>query len=206
MKVYLDNNIVSAIAKDDEPAESDALDRLLQAWRKGKVDLVTSELTLAEIKRYQDTRMRAAIERIFRLLEKVEIVRWDELVGMHSYGDARTWITSPLIENDPDYNALLALGLKVADAQHVFVAGKQACDTFLTCDKGILLRAAGIKKIFPSLMRVQRPSDLVASQEWSLAMTSHHDMPARFPALVWAVIFTILLVAAVAIFALVLIR
>jgi hypothetical protein len=24
MKVYLDNNIVSAIAKDDEPAESDA--------------------------------------------------------------------------------------------------------------------------------------------------------------------------------------
>jgi hypothetical protein len=35
MKVYLDNNIVSAIAKDDEPAESDALDRLLIAWRKG---------------------------------------------------------------------------------------------------------------------------------------------------------------------------
>ena len=81
MKAYLDNNIISAIAKDDEPAESDALDRLLTAWRKGKVDLVTSELTLAEIRRYQDTRMRAAIERIFRLLEKVEIVRWDEPSG-----------------------------------------------------------------------------------------------------------------------------
>jgi hypothetical protein len=38
------------------------------------------------------------------------------------------------------------------------------------------------------------------------AMTNHDDMPTRFPALVWAVIFTILLVAAVAIFALVLIR
>jgi hypothetical protein len=37
-------------------------------------------------------------------------------------------------------------------------------------------------------------------------MTHHDDMPTRFPALVWAVIFTILLVAAVAIFALVLIR
>jgi predicted nucleic acid-binding protein len=70
MKVYLDNNIVSAIAKDDEPAESDALDRLLIAWRDRKVDLVTSELTLAEIERYQDTRMRAAIERIFRLLAR----------------------------------------------------------------------------------------------------------------------------------------
>jgi hypothetical protein len=75
MKVYLDNNIVSAIAKDDEPAESDPLDRLLRAWRKGKVDLVTSELTHAEIKLYRDTRKRAAIELIFRLLEKVDIVR-----------------------------------------------------------------------------------------------------------------------------------
>jgi predicted nucleic acid-binding protein len=165
MKVYLDNNIVSAIAKDDEPAESDALDRLLTAWRKGKVDLVTSELTLAEIKRYQDRRIRAAIERIFRLLEKVEIVRWDKLVGMHSYGDERTWITTPLIENYPEYGALLALGLDVIDAQHVYVAGKQVCDTFLTCDKGILRRAAGIKNIFPPLT-VQKPSQLVASQGW----------------------------------------
>jgi hypothetical protein len=103
------------------------------------------------------------------------------------------------------HNSDVRLGLEAIDAQHVYVTGKQACDTFLTCDKGILRRAAGIKKIFPSL-RLQRPSDLVASQEWSLAMTNHDDMPARFPALVWAVIFTILLVAAVAIFALVVIR
>jgi hypothetical protein len=141
------------------------LDRLLIAWRKGKVDLVTSELTLAEIKRYQDTRMRAAIERIFRLLEKVEIVRWDELVGMHSYGNASIWITTPLIENYPEYGALLKLGLDVIDAQHVYVAGKQVCDTFLTCDKGVLRRAAGIKNIFPSLT-VQKPSQLVANQGW----------------------------------------
>ena len=37
-------------------------------------------------------------------------------------------------------------------------------------------------------------------------MINHDDVPGQFPALVWAVIFTILLVAAVAIFALVLIR
>jgi hypothetical protein len=141
MKVHLDNNIVSAIAKDDEPAESDALDRLLIAWRDRKVDLVTSELTLAEIKRYQDARMRAAIERIFRLLEHVEIVRWDKLVGIHSYGDARTWINTPMIENQPEYGALLKLGLEAIDAQHVYVAGKQACDIFLTCD-GVILRQA----------------------------------------------------------------
>ena len=38
------------------------------------------------------------------------------------------------------------------------------------------------------------------------AMTNHDDVPGQFPALVWAAGFTILLVAAVAMFALVLIR
>ena len=37
-------------------------------------------------------------------------------------------------------------------------------------------------------------------------MTNHHEEPAPLPALVWAVVFTILLVAAVAVFALVLSR
>jgi len=37
-------------------------------------------------------------------------------------------------------------------------------------------------------------------------MTNHHKETAPLPALVWAVVFTILLVAAVAIFVLVLIR
>lgn len=41
MKVYLDNDVVSAITKEDNPAESDALDRLLAAHGDGKVDLVT---------------------------------------------------------------------------------------------------------------------------------------------------------------------
>jgi len=160
---YLDNNIVSAIAKNDERAESDALDRLLEAKDDRKVRLVTSELTLREIKGYQG-RMRPQLVRTFRLLEKVEIVRWDKLVGMHSYGDHRTWITTPLIDNEPDYSALLALGLKTVDAQHVFVAAKQACDAFLTCDGGILHRAGDIEKQFGVL--VQEPSVFVASQGW----------------------------------------
>jgi predicted nucleic acid-binding protein len=162
-KIYLDNNVISAIAKDDHPTESEALDRLLTAMDERKVDLVTSELTLQEIKRYQGP-MRPPVERIFRLLQKVPIVRWDKLVGMHSYGDTRTWINTPMIENDPDYSALLASGLETIDAQHIFVAGKHACDAFVTCDKGILHRAAGIAKLFPLV--VQTPSDLVASEGW----------------------------------------
>lgn len=56
MKAYLDNNVVSAIAKDDTPAESGALDRLLVAHEQGNVELVTSELTLDEIKAYRGPR------------------------------------------------------------------------------------------------------------------------------------------------------
>jgi hypothetical protein len=160
---YLDNNIVSAIAKDDERGESDALDRLLDAKDEGKVHLFTSELTLTEIRAYQGP-MRQQIVRTFRLLKKVPIVRWDELVGMHSYGDQRTWIASPLIENDPDYSTLLALRLKTVDAQHVFVAAKQACDAFLTCDGGILHRTRDIKERFGLV--AQRPSVFVASEGW----------------------------------------
>jgi hypothetical protein len=102
VKAYLDNNIVSAIARDDHPAESQALDQLLKAKDEGKGELVTSEVTLQEISRYVGV-ARPLVERIFRLLEKVPIERWDRLVGIHSYGNSRTWINTPLIQNDPDY-------------------------------------------------------------------------------------------------------
>jgi predicted nucleic acid-binding protein len=164
VKAYLDNNIVSAIAKDDLPAESEALDRLLKAMDEGKVQLVTSELTLQEIEKYQDPMQQTRVKRIFRLLQKIPIVRWDELVGMHSYGDARTWINTPMIQNDPDYTALLALPLQTTDAQHIFVAAKQSCGAFLTCDRGILHHAVGIGMRFG--LTVQKPSDFVASQGW----------------------------------------
>jgi hypothetical protein len=50
MKAYLDNNIVSTIAKNDTPTETDAIKRLLDAHDEKKVELVTSEVTLQEIK------------------------------------------------------------------------------------------------------------------------------------------------------------
>ena len=105
MKAYLDNNVVSAIARDDTATESDALDRLLVAKEQGKVDLVTSDLSLEEIKKYVGPG-RKMTERTFRMLEKVAVVPWDKLLGIHSYNDAYTSINSPMIENDPpDQNA-----------------------------------------------------------------------------------------------------
>jgi hypothetical protein len=98
-KVYLASNIVSAIAKDDTPTESEALNRLLQAWDDKKVDLVTSEVTLWEINAYQDELKRRLVERTYRLLARAQIIRWYELAGMHSYGDRHGWISTPIIQN-----------------------------------------------------------------------------------------------------------
>jgi hypothetical protein len=112
MKVYLDNDVVSAIVKDDNAPESAALDRVLAAYGDGEVDLVTSTVTLKEIERYQGPQ-RPAIKQIFRLLKEVP----------------RACI--PMNRNDPLYDDLLKRGLEDIDAWHVFVAAKNGRTPFL---------------------------------------------------------------------------
>jgi hypothetical protein len=68
-KAYLDDDVVSVIAKDENGAESAALDLLLAAYRERKVDLVTSAVTLKELESYQGPQ-RPAIKRIFGFLKK----------------------------------------------------------------------------------------------------------------------------------------
>jgi predicted nucleic acid-binding protein len=163
VEAYLDSNVVVSIVENDAPDQSDALDRLLVANEQKKVDLVTSELTHTEINAYQGP-LRPAFEETFRLLNEVPIVRWDELVGINTQIDKHTMINTPMIQNDPTYDKLRALGVKTVDAQHVFVAAKRGCTVFLTCDKGILTRGASIAKLCG--VTVQKPSDFVATQGW----------------------------------------
>jgi predicted nucleic acid-binding protein len=164
MKVYLDNNVLSAIARDDTPTETDALDRLLAAYDEGKVDLVTSDLSLGEIKQYAGSG-RKLTERTFRLLKKVPMVPWDELLGVRTHGGRYTWISGPIIRSDELYASFLTLGLEVVDARHLFVAAKQGCDVFLTCDRGVLARAKDIRRLCE--LTVQKPSDLVTGETFS---------------------------------------
>lgn len=44
MKVYLDNNVISAKVKNEFPDEIDALCKLLKMFENGELELVTSEL------------------------------------------------------------------------------------------------------------------------------------------------------------------
>ena len=164
MKAYLDNNVVSSIVKDDIESQSKALSRLLEAGDQGKVQLVTSEITIDEIKRVPPTH-RPPLERTFCLLEKVPVVRWEELLFITNDGSGNNW---PVIRSDPLYESLLSLGLEVTDAKHLFVAAKQSCGVFLTCDNtpgtGILRRAAALKALCGIV--VERPSEFVVAQGW----------------------------------------
>jgi len=130
--------VVSAIARNVDASESDALDGLLAAQDEGKVEIVTSKITHEEMQQYPGE-SRPQVERIFRLLSKVPIVQFEELLGINvcrdQYGGC---IDSPIIKNDPMYDDLQRQGLRYVDARHVFVAAKQGCDAFLTCDKASL--------------------------------------------------------------------
>src|SRR5260370_14137974 len=86
------------------------------------------------------------------------------LVGINVQSDKYTMINSPMIHNDPLYQALLDKGVKTIDAQHVFVAPNNTCPASLTCDVGTLSRSTAIEKLCGVV--VQRPSAFVASQRW----------------------------------------
>ena len=167
VKAYLDNNVVSSIVKDDIESQSVAISRLLEAREDGKVQLVTSELTLEEIKKVP-TQYRPPLERTFRLLEKVPIVRWEEFLFLRPISSVKPSIIGPVSRNELLYDEILKLGIEVIDARHLFVAAKQGCDAFLTCDNsprtGILRRASEIHRLTGTV--VQRPSDFLAAQGW----------------------------------------
>jgi len=167
MKAYLDNNVVSSIVRDDNAPESAALTSLVVAYSEGRISLVTSDLTLGEIRKCPP-KHQAPLERTFRLLERVPVVQSHTLLYINSYGTPNTWVNSPVFQNDALFDSLLRLGLDRVDAEHILTAAKQGCEVFLTSDNsartGILRRATDIAALCGLI--VQRPSEFVAAQAW----------------------------------------
>ncbi|MGH7207518.1 MAG: type II toxin-antitoxin system VapC family toxin [Nitrospiraceae bacterium] len=157
VKAYLDNDMVSALARGDMPRVTmDALERLREMSDAGHLELVTSEVALREIERGKDPRLKDAD----RDLEKVEIIEDQELRGFNFFGGSGGWISSPRHEEHPTSSALRRQGLKRMDAHHLMVAVINRCDVFVTCDGGILHRRAEIERMFS--IQLMRPEDLVA--------------------------------------------
>ena len=160
MKSYLDNNIVSAIVKDDQTGESQALTDLLELFDAGEVELVTSAVSLTEIKRYSGPK-RVSVERTYHLLKKVPFVDDHTLLGFHNQWDHTGGASNPLVEDDPIYSSLRAIGLDRTDAHHLMLAIRANCDVFVTCDQRTILNRRQAVEAQHSL-KLMKPSELVS--------------------------------------------
>lgn len=161
--VYFDNDVASAVSRRDwDKAELDAIDRLLEAKRAGKIALGTSCQSPREMER-APTPHQAKLK---TGLSELDLAKDDhKVLGFHTQTDQYGGcISNPLVTDiveDQLYSDLLAGGLRTDDAKHLMYAVDNGYQRFLTCDNGILSRRVGLEKRCPSI-RIQRPSELAA--------------------------------------------
>lgn len=160
-KAYLDNVLVSAIYSDDQPSESAAIDKILEAYDQGRLDLVTSQVTNDEIDQCPED-WKKKHSRTYCLLEKVQFVEAQDLKGYNSQADPFGGFTSsPRMDDHPTWARLLQIGLDEMDAHHVMLAIENRCNWFLTCDKKTILKyRTEIETEFPPI-KLMLPSELV---------------------------------------------
>jgi len=159
-KVYFDISIISAIAKRDTPAETEAILRVLRAGDAGRLSLSTSEVSKEELEKYY-VEFRPTVEAIYLLMKKANYVSRQELRGMNVQMYRYTCINSPMIEDDPVWTDLGRLGLKALDAHQLMVAIRDGCHVFLTCDGDFLKEARKPTIESRYAIRLRRPSEWV---------------------------------------------
>jgi predicted nucleic acid-binding protein len=166
MKVYLDNDVVSAIGKGDVSASELAiLEELLDFFEVNKLELVTSSVTAREIALYKGL-AKADIEHVYARLQKVPFIGDHEVVGFHSYWDRFGGESYPVVQDDAISSALWRIGIKRTDAHHLMLAIRAGCDHFITYDRGILSRSPQIEGAFS--IKAMRTSALLAQLNASL--------------------------------------
>jgi len=102
---YFDNCIVSGMVRGDlESAEMTAVRSLKKVIEDGRLQIVTSRESSREQERATDPTVRAVLE---RARPDVPLVKENEkLLGMHCYGDQRTWISYPMVTEYVDSELL----------------------------------------------------------------------------------------------------
>jgi predicted nucleic acid-binding protein len=153
---YLDAAFVIALAKDDHPAESSALDALLEFREQGKIHFCSSEVTRQEFDKYRGKDKAAG--RILRLLDKVAFMEDYTVQGFRNWQDQR--ISYRLVSDDRISSELRRMKIDRFDAHHLMLAIRARCTYFLTFDGGILKVAPAIEARFN--IKALKPSTLVA--------------------------------------------
>jgi hypothetical protein len=159
-KAYLDNCLVGGLVQDDvDPAESDALYRLIDLSKEGRLALVTSSVVKQEIDRVPPEH-RAPHRAVYAFLTELPTIEETEL--MPRALTPGSGLTGPLLLGHHDLGSLSSILPDWDDARHVFQAVQNGCAYFVTVDaKTILAHAPEVESAFP--FRVLKPSQLVAA-------------------------------------------
>jgi predicted nucleic acid-binding protein len=159
MKVYLDNNIVSAMVRSDLAAdEMTAVRKIKSASADGKIEVVTSRETHREQSRTKNEQLRAALEQ-----DRPPLVKEDHrLLGIRAqFGDG--WFANcPILTEVVDeslFSTFKAAGLEDADARHLMYAVHNSCERFVTTDPDFLERRPELENSCRGL-RIVKPTEL----------------------------------------------
>ncbi len=163
MKVYADQNVVSALRRWHQRPEENAAIRVLKKWSdSGRITMAVSLLHEREAASLPEEYKRHQQE-IAELLPKAEFVEDSTLLGFNvqDYGRAGM-LVSPLMEDNPITRRLQQIGLDRVDAHHVMLAIRSEYDVFVTCDEETILKhRAKVEAEFPKI-RLMLPSELVS--------------------------------------------
>lgn len=179
MKVYVDNNVISAKAKKEFPDEIAALFELLKMFENGELELVTSEVTLREIEPYQGD-AKGDMMKLYASLSKVPFIEDHIVKDFHSAWGPQGGCSYPLVEDHPVSSRIRKIlpqknkTRSRIDAHHLTVAIEGKCDIFITCDrKTILNYREQIEN--NNAIRIMKPSQLL--KELTTNQLTHESLP-----------------------------
>lgn len=170
MKVYLDNNTVSARTRQDlKTPEQEALNKLLAPPYEERTEVVTSRESWREQERTKHAQLR---KRLKNARTDTKIVANDHrILGFsHQADQLGGFITYPLVDDIVDENIFTWLrnkGLEKDDARHLMYALCNACDVFLTTDDDFLNLRESLAAQYPTI-RIRNPAELLSELDNAL--------------------------------------
>ena len=163
MKVYADQNIVSALRRWHQRPEENAAIRTLKEWSdNGRIALVVSAVHDREAALPEQYREAQAAT--LALLPRVEFADDHRPSGSNTIysgpGGRGGFVKYLLFEDNATARRLREIGLDRLDAHHVMLAILRECNVFTTCDESTILKhRTRIEAEFS--IRLRLPSELV---------------------------------------------
>jgi hypothetical protein len=138
-----------------------ALKKLLEMRASGHLVLRRSQVNRVEVANTKNEEQRDKLEADYMALDPV--AKEQNVSGFQCIpSPTGSFISNPVSDLDSAaYKECRERGLKERDTLHILRAVENACDVFLTRDKGIIKRRQWLEERFPGL-KIRLPSELVA--------------------------------------------